>query len=99
MRTATAAVALLLASACKAPPARLVTGASDTVVVNNQRPVHLPVRVLDARGRVPGRKLAGPRGRLRVTLVVNFWDCRPTRVRRWREGRAYRALAGGRRGG
>jgi hypothetical protein len=55
--------------------------------------------VLDARGRVPGRKLAGPLGRLRVTLVVNFWDRRPTRVRRWRDGRAYRALAGGRQGG
>lgn len=55
--------------------------------------------VLDARGRVPGAKLSGPRGRLRVTLVVNFWDRRPTRVRRWRDGRVYRALAGRRGGG
>jgi len=53
--------------------------------------------VLDARGRAPGRKLPGPRGRLRITLVVNFWDRRPSRVPRWREARAYRALAPGRR--
>jgi hypothetical protein len=52
--------------------------------------------VLDARGRAPGRKLPGRQGRLRVTLVVNFWARRPTGVPRWREARAYRALAGGR---
>ena len=51
--------------------------------------------VLDARGRPPGRKLPGPRGRLRVTLVVNFWDRRPAGVPRWRDARAYRALAAG----
>jgi hypothetical protein len=49
--------------------------------------------VLDARGRTPGGKLPGPPGRLRVTLVVNFWDRRPARVPRWRDARAYRALA------
>ncbi len=49
--------------------------------------------VLDARGRTPGGRLPGPRGRLRVTLVVNFWDRRPSRVPRWRDARAYRALA------
>lgn len=48
---------LLLASACngpsaKGPPARLVAGVADTVVVNNQRPVQLPIRVLDAAGHV-----------------------------------------------
>lgn len=49
--------------------------------------------VLDADGRTPGpRALAGPRGRLRITLVVNFWKQRPTRVPAWNESRAYRAL-------
>jgi hypothetical protein len=57
MRTVTAAVALLVACACEGPPAegppaRLVAGVSDTVVVNNQRPVQLPLRVLDAAGHV-----------------------------------------------
>jgi hypothetical protein len=49
----------LLAGACGpatgAPvtgaPARLVAGVADTVVVNNVRPVHLPVRVFDKQGR------------------------------------------------
>lgn len=50
--------------------------------------------VLDARGHTPGAKLAGARGRLRVTLVVNFWAKRPTGVPRWRDARAYRALGG-----
>jgi hypothetical protein len=50
--------------------------------------------VLDARGRTPGRKVSTTRGRLRVTLVVNFWARRPTSVPRWRESRACRALAG-----
>jgi hypothetical protein len=50
--------------------------------------------VLDARGRTPGRPLPGPRGRLRVTLVVNFWARRPTGVPRWAESRACRALSG-----
>jgi hypothetical protein len=49
--------------------------------------------VLDARGRIPSRKLPGPRGRLRLTLVVNFWRARPSGVTNWREARAYRALA------
>lgn len=57
MRTLTSAVALLAASACQAPsvkgpPARLVAGTSDTVLVNNLRPVPIPVRVLDAAGHV-----------------------------------------------
>ena len=48
---------LLVASACngpsaKGPPARLVAGVADTVVVNNQRPVQLPIRVFDAAGHV-----------------------------------------------
>ena len=52
--------------------------------------------VLDARGRTPGARLAAPRGRLRVTLVVNFWTRRPTAVPRWRDGHAYLALGGAR---
>ena len=49
--------------------------------------------VLDARGQTPGaRALPGPRGRLRITLVVNFWKQRPTAVPAWHESRAYRAL-------
>ncbi|MFL5311088.1 MAG: hypothetical protein ACJ79H_11605 [Myxococcales bacterium] len=49
--------------------------------------------VLDARGRTPDRRLPGAPGALRVTLVVNFWERRPTGVLRWRDARAYRALA------
>ena len=36
--------------------------------------------------------LKGPRGRLRVTLVVNYWDRRPTGVPTWQESGVYRAL-------
>ena len=36
--------------------------------------------------------LGGRRGRLRVTLVVNYWRRRPTDVLSWNESRAYRAL-------
>jgi hypothetical protein len=50
MRTVTAALALLVASACKGPPVRLVAGNFDTVVVSSRRPVQLPVRVFDAAG-------------------------------------------------
>src|SRR5438552_2823300 len=48
--------------------------------------------VLDARGRTPSRPLAGPHGRLRVTLVVNYWQRRPTGVPGWSESGMYRAL-------
>jgi hypothetical protein len=48
--------------------------------------------VLDARGRTPGRRLPGPPGRLRVTLVVNFWERRPTSVPQWSQGRTLREL-------
>ena len=50
--------------------------------------------VLDARGQTPGRPLPGPRGRLRVTLVVNYWAERPSGVPTWRESGRYRALSG-----
>jgi hypothetical protein len=53
--------------------------------------------VLDRDGRTPTRPLPGPRGRLRITLVVNYWDRRPSNVPRWRDSRAYRALARRRR--
>jgi hypothetical protein len=36
--------------------------------------------------------LEGPPGRLRITLVVNFWAKRPTDVPTWRESGVYRAL-------
>jgi len=48
--------------------------------------------VLDARGRTPGRRLPGPAGRLRVTLVVNYWERRPTDVPTWNESGIYRPL-------
>jgi CubicO group peptidase (beta-lactamase class C family) len=47
---ASAVLAALLARA--GPPARLVAGAGDTVLVNYLRPVPLPTRVLDAAGRL-----------------------------------------------
>jgi hypothetical protein len=48
--------------------------------------------VLDADGNTPAQALPGPRGRLRVTLVVNFWAARPTGVPSWEESNVYRAL-------
>lgn len=36
--------------------------------------------------------LKGPAGRLRITLVVNFWAKRPTGVPTWAESAAYRGL-------
>lgn len=49
--------------------------------------------VLDARGQTPARPLPGPPGRLRVTLVVNYWARRPTGVETFAASRALRALA------
>ena len=48
--------------------------------------------VLDARGHTPSHALPGPKGRLRVTLVANFWDRRPSGVPQWNESRAYHGL-------
>ena len=48
--------------------------------------------VLDARGRTPGRRVPGPPGRMRITLVVNYWDLRPSGVRTWSESGLYRLL-------
>jgi hypothetical protein len=48
--------------------------------------------VLDARGRTPGRPLAGPRGRMRITLVVNYWARRPTDLPAWAQSGKYRSL-------
>ena len=39
-------------AACKGPPARLVAGIADTVVVNNVSPVRMPMHVFDAAGHV-----------------------------------------------
>src|SRR5688572_14476153 len=52
MRVVTAVLALLFVMACKQPPARLVVGVSDTVIVNSQRPIQIPIQVLDAAGHV-----------------------------------------------
>lgn len=48
--------------------------------------------VLDRNGETPRKRLPGPRGRLRVTLVVNFWDDRPSKVVPWSESRHYQRL-------
>jgi hypothetical protein len=48
--------------------------------------------VLDANNSVPEGKLAG-RGEWRRTLIVNWWDRRPTAVPTFTESRAYRSLA------
>jgi hypothetical protein len=53
--------------------------------------------VLDARGRTPGRPLKGPPGRMRITLVVNYWPRRPTGVPTW-TGSVYRSLGSARTG-
>jgi len=53
--------------------------------------------VLDARGRVPGRALKGPPGRMRITLVVNYWQRRPTGVPTWKDSGLYRLLGARRR--
>jgi hypothetical protein len=48
--------------------------------------------VLDARGRTPGKRIPGPAGRMRVTLVVNYWQRRPTAVPTWSESGLYKVL-------
>ena len=48
--------------------------------------------VLDANGHVPGKPLAVPPGRMRRTLVINYWAARPSDVPAWGESRAYRVL-------
>jgi hypothetical protein len=48
--------------------------------------------ILDARGCTPGGRLPGPAGRMRITLVVNYWDRQPAGVRPWSESTAYRKL-------
>ena len=49
--------------------------------------------VLDRDGRTPSRPLAAPHGRLRVTLVVNYWEAPPTGVTTWSASGRYRPLA------
>src|SRR5581483_674963 len=48
--------------------------------------------VLDARGCTPGPRLPGPPGRMRITLVVNYWERQPTSVRAWIGSGVYRNL-------
>ncbi len=48
--------------------------------------------VLDANDQPPVGRVPGPRGRARLTLVVNWWDRHPRDVKRWSESRAYREL-------
>lgn len=43
-------LAVVALAACKGPPTRLIAGFADTVVVNNLRPVRIPIHVLDAAG-------------------------------------------------
>ena len=43
---------LLTLAACNGPPARLIVGFGDTVLVNNSRPVQLSVQVFDGAGHV-----------------------------------------------
>jgi len=43
---------LFALAGCKGRPARLVAGIADTVVVNNVRPVQMPMHVFDAAGHV-----------------------------------------------
>lgn len=54
--------------------------------------------VLDRDGRTPSRPLSGPRGRLRVTLVVNYWEAPPEGVPLFSGSRTYRALSRRNRG-
>ena len=49
---ASAVVLLFALAACKGPPARLVVGFGDTILVNNVVPMQLSVQVLDAAGHV-----------------------------------------------
>jgi hypothetical protein len=51
-RVALATVLLFALAACKGPPARLVAGIADTVVLNNRVPVAIPMQVFDAAGHL-----------------------------------------------
>lgn len=77
-RAASVAVALIVApltpTACKGPPARLVAGTADTMVVNSTRRVSVPVRVLDAKGRVLDSTGAGARFRWLSGLALPVSD-------------------------
>ncbi len=50
MRCSAGVIVLLAVAGCKGPPARLVAGLADTVVVNNANPVQMPMHVFDAAG-------------------------------------------------
>ena len=50
MRCSAGVFVLFAVAGCKRPPARLVAGLADTVVVNNTTPVQLPMHLFDAAG-------------------------------------------------
>src|SRR5436190_21114874 len=50
MRCAAGVIVLFAVAGCKGPPARLVAGRADTVIVNNRTPVQMPMHVFDAAG-------------------------------------------------
>lgn len=52
--------------------------------------------VLDAHGAIPDRRLAEP-ARLRLAVILNWWDHRPTDVPAYEEAGVYRALRAARR--
>ena len=51
-RRACAAVVVFALAACQGPPARLIASIADTVVVNDVRPMQMPMHVFDAAGHV-----------------------------------------------
>ena len=65
-------------------PVPPIAGALDTVKPRRNRYVVFRGDrfhgVLDAAGRAPTGRARAPAGRLRITLVVNFWNRRPTSV-------------------
>ncbi|MDQ6737852.1 MAG: hypothetical protein M3Z30_09155, partial [Gemmatimonadota bacterium] len=73
---ATSFVVVLAIVTRDGPPARLEFGASNEIVINNEEPVHIPVRVLDARGHTleqPGmrfRYLSGAPIRMSANGIV-----------------------------
>src|SRR5690348_14505867 len=50
MRPVTCFLVAFVSAACSGPPARIVVGRSDTVLVNSRKPTLLPAHVLDAVG-------------------------------------------------
>ncbi|MEJ7761064.1 MAG: hypothetical protein WKF55_15895 [Gemmatimonadaceae bacterium] len=56
MRAQEALIVFAIASACNPaqpnePPARIVAGSSDTIIINNRAGIRIPIRVLDVSGK------------------------------------------------